>query len=662
MSALPSALPEAVEPPVRGEGLLRRLEVPFLKLERALPAALVETGALANVSLATAIGSGIVLLLWYSPSVHDAHASVRAMEAAPLTAGLVRSLHRYSSDATVLFAALHALRLFLARRFVGARWLAWVTGIALVGLLWFVGWLGYWLVWDEPARQIAVGSARLVDGLPIFADPLSRSFLADVTLNSLIFFVVFFVHMLLPLAMGVFLWLHIARVSRSRFFPNAKVSAAAVGVMVALSLGLPAAAGAPAKMAVLPRAFEIDAWFLFPLALTDRLGAGALWAVGLVGGALVFAAPWLLGRGRARVALVDGGRCNACTLCFRDCPYDAIRLVPREGGPVLAQVDASKCVGCGICAGACDAAAIALPWRPVLAARKRVDAWLERERRWVAYVCAESAGGRLAHPITGDSPRLPGWNVVTVPCSGWLHPLTVERALRHGAPGVLVATCAGCRFREGHTWTAQRVAQAREPILRSGGDRVRVVALDRDQPDALVRAAEDFVAGRPSPAPSRRVLAAGIAGVALTGAAWAGSHVPYVAPEAVPELVVSFKHPGQVSEDCRTLSQEEKLALPPHMRRDRVCDRARASVRLRVRVDGREAVARSYAPRGLWGDGNSVGVEHLALAPGVHAVEVALGDAHDPAAWAFVDARDVEIVPGERRVVTFDRVRGFEWN
>ena len=84
---------------------------------------------------------------WYRPSVHQAYASVAAT-VGPWAAGLMRSLHRYSSDAAMFFALVHALRLFFERRFTGPRWLAWVTGIVGLGVLWFVGWTGYWLVWD----------------------------------------------------------------------------------------------------------------------------------------------------------------------------------------------------------------------------------------------------------------------------------------------------------------------------------------------------------------------------------------------------------------------------------------------------------------------------------------------------------------------------------
>jgi quinol-cytochrome oxidoreductase complex cytochrome b subunit len=227
-----------VEPPVRGETVLRACGTIFVRLdswvEQALPSEMnpfAQTGAIANTTFLIAAASGIALLFWYSPSVHRAYDTVLAMSAAPWTARLVRSIHRYASDACMFFVLLHATKLFLQRRFGGARWLAWTTGVLLLATLWAVGWLGYWLVWDERARQLALGTARMLDVLPVFADPLSRSFLSDEDVNSLLFFLVFFMHMLLPLAMGAALWLHITRLSRPRFLTRWPMTACVSGVL-----------------------------------------------------------------------------------------------------------------------------------------------------------------------------------------------------------------------------------------------------------------------------------------------------------------------------------------------------------------------------------------------------------------------------------------------
>src|SRR5690606_26633012 len=105
----------------------------------------------------------------------------------------------YSSDACMLFVLLHALQALGARKVGPARRLPWIAGLVMVGVIWLDGWTGYWLVWDEAARQVALATAAFLDVLPIFPEPLARSFLVDDGVNSLLFFVVFFIHMLIPL-------------------------------------------------------------------------------------------------------------------------------------------------------------------------------------------------------------------------------------------------------------------------------------------------------------------------------------------------------------------------------------------------------------------------------------------------------------------------------
>lgn len=673
-------------PPARGQRLLDLLERPFSALDRwvhrALPERLnpfTQTGAVANTAFLIACITGILLLFWYVPSVHQAYASVEGMGEQPLTAGLMRSLHRYSSDGCMLFVALHALRYLASARLGGARWLAWVTGLLALGLLWFVGWLGYWLVWDQRGQAVATGTAKLLDGLPLFAEPLSRSFLTDATVSSLLFFVVFFLHMLIPLGMGVVLWLHITRLSRPRFLANLPLTLWMLASMVALSLLWPATSAEPARMTEPAAAYTMDWWFLLPVALTDRLGTGALWALVLVGGAVLFGAPWWMFRKRAPAAQVDTPRCNACERCVADCPYGAIRMVARTDDrryPTQAQVDPSRCVGCGICAGSCDTAGIGLPWLRTTDVRARMDAFVDRalaagQAPHIAFLCADSAASGLeVDPSTGTCHALPGYLCWAVPCAGWVHALTVERALRHGAGGVLVVACAegGCAFREGALWTQLRMAGRREPPLRGAvdGHRVRVLRLDKGQRRALQDAAGAFLEGKPipeRPRPRRVVqLAVGaILAVALTAVTAVASDFPYRRPTTEGALlVVSFKHAGATGENCRKVTEEERARMPVHMRRDQVCERGRAPVRLRVRVDGRTIHHGTYEPRGLFGDGHSIAVEHLAVQPGARWVEVALGETSNPEEWTRVFQKRLKLQEGARRVVLFERGTGFQ--
>ncbi|MCC6621605.1 MAG: hydrogenase iron-sulfur subunit [Deltaproteobacteria bacterium] len=741
-SGVPAAIRDA-QPPVWGEALWRPIDRGFQRafalVGRAVPDAhnpLLHLGALANLALIVAIASGVLLLVWYTPSHTGAWESTRAMEAAPWTAGLVRSLHRYASDATILLSLLHGLQVLAARRLAGPRWVAWVTGFVSVGLIWLVGWTGYWLVWDERAQLVAVGTAQALDVLPIFTDPLARSFITNESVSSLLFFVVFFCHMLLPLLLGISLWLHLSRLARPRFLTSRALTLWALGALVLLSLVAPATSAPAADMSRVPAETTMDWWYLLPLFLTDRLSGGMLWLVTLGVGVVGLSVPWLLvrrrraaapdavaappaatpaappetcrvtgaptapasapktaepvaDRRRAIPAIVDEARCNACETCFKDCPYDAISMIARSDGrkfPSVARVDPARCVGCGICAGSCDSSGIGLPWLPAPGERQRVDAWLEgapRGETMVAFACARSAASRWTiDPTDGTTPALPGYRVVAVPCAGWVHTLTVERALRHGAAGVIVASCrpGGCAYREGAQWTADRLAATREPALRLDHvdpRRVRHVALDAFEAGALTTEAAAFresclraeqpaipAAPRARRSASRvATLVVGIVVAALLGAAtWLPSDLPYRTPaDPEPQLVVSFKVAGAVTQSCRELSPAELAELPPHKRVPRVCERGRQPVRLVVRRDGVVVHDALYQPSGAFGDGASVALTTLPMPIGLHDIALSIGSREDEAAIGN-GARALEFHPHTRRVITFDALGGFNWH
>ncbi|HAM56055.1 MAG TPA: hypothetical protein DCQ64_11875, partial [Candidatus Rokubacteria bacterium] len=124
---------------------------------------LYHSGTIAVFSLAVALVTGIYLFLFYRVGTDAAHQSIEGIMAHPLGIGsLMRSLHRYSSDAAMLAAALHGLKMFLNDRSWGARWIGWVTGLTLLALVWVTGATGYWLVWDTQAQVLSVTSAKLL--------------------------------------------------------------------------------------------------------------------------------------------------------------------------------------------------------------------------------------------------------------------------------------------------------------------------------------------------------------------------------------------------------------------------------------------------------------------------------------------------------------------
>ena len=681
----PASGDEALSPDVLGGRLWRGLERGFLHADRLLARVLPErcnplmhTGAIAMIALVVALASGVLLLVWYRPSLHLAWSSVADMARQPLGAGLVRSLHRYSSDLALAAAVIHALRLFFERRFTGPRWLAWVTGVAAVGATWFVGWTGYWLVWDTRAHAVAAGTARALDVLPVFADPMGRSFLTDHSLNSLLFFVVFFAHMLVPLVMGILLWLHMARLPRPNWIAKGPLALWAVAAMVAMSVARPADIADRARMTQIRRDYAIDAWYLAPVALTDRSSGGAIWAVTLGAGLVLAGVPWWMARRRTKRATIYAVRCTACGQCRDDCPYDAIEMVPRTAGPtkyaLQAEVNPDKCIGCGICAASCDGFGTDLIGFSSVPELRRAEAWVREsvaagEAPLIVFACGAAVADELsADPATGRCSALPSARVMRVPCGGWVHMTTIERLLRVGAARVAVVACHSgpCHYRDGARYLVERIGGSRHPHFRADRaprDRMHVVQTDPTDHVSLIRKLSALDRGAPEDRRPSRTLAAAAAVAVTAVVSWgvvAASEWRYSSPDASGSaLIVTFKHPGQVIARGRALTAAELEKIPVHMRRDRVYSRERAAVRMRVTVDGRTVVVGVFPPKGVWHDGNSIAAETVFLPGGTHDVEVAIGDTHDPEEWSHQMRRRIEFTETARRVVSFDRVAGF---
>ena len=147
-----------------------------------------------------AAATGIFLYIFFETSVDGAYRSVEYMTNDQwYLAGVMRSLHRYSSDGMVLGMALHLTREWSFDRYRCVRWYAWFTGVPVIWLLYASGLSGYWLVWDELAQYVALGSMEWLDVLGIFGEPVATNFLAPGSMTDRFFTLLVFIHIFVPL-------------------------------------------------------------------------------------------------------------------------------------------------------------------------------------------------------------------------------------------------------------------------------------------------------------------------------------------------------------------------------------------------------------------------------------------------------------------------------
>jgi NAD(P)H-flavin reductase/ferredoxin/quinol-cytochrome oxidoreductase complex cytochrome b subunit len=248
-------------------------------------------------------GSGLYLYPFFETGLAGAHASVEALTHRQWYAGgVLRSVHRYASDALVVTMLAHMLRHFAFDRLRGFRWFSWASGVALVWGVYISGINGYMLPWDRLSQFVIVASFEWLDWLPGFGGRLVRNVLYASSVNDRFFSLLAFMHIGLPLLVLLAMWIHVQRVAKAKTTPPRPILWSVTLTLVALALVRPATSqGGIADFAVAPASVALDWFYLIVFPLLYAWPLGPVWA--LLGGAtaLLVLLPWLPPkRGRAK--------------------------------------------------------------------------------------------------------------------------------------------------------------------------------------------------------------------------------------------------------------------------------------------------------------------------------------------------------------------------
>ncbi len=347
-----------------GRAVMKRLQSLlqwlFLRLEALFNAAfgdklnpLYHLGAMSFFLFWVVAGSGLYLYAFFETGVAQAYSSVEALTHGQWFAGgILRSVHRYASDAMVVTMLVHLLRHFAFDRFHGFRWFSWATGVALIWGVYISGINGYMLPWDRLAQFVIVASFEWLDWLPSFGGTLMRNFIHPTSVGDRFFSLLSFMHIGLPLVVLLLMWVHVQRVPKARTTPPRPIVVSLLATLAALSLARPVLSqGGAADLGTAATTLQLD-WFYLPLfPLIDRWPLGQVWALAMGGTALLVLLPWWppkfhRGARRERQVVVHGaaGAAHAVAICAR---------AKHAGRPACAR--GSRCPyecrngGCGVC-------------------------------------------------------------------------------------------------------------------------------------------------------------------------------------------------------------------------------------------------------------------------------------------------------------------------
>jgi menaquinol-cytochrome c reductase cytochrome b subunit len=172
-------------------------------------------GAIGLILFAILTVTGLLLMLYYHPSVPQAYDDMKELQFTVSNGMFLRNLHRWPAHAMVIVVFLHMLRVFYHRAYRPPREFNWVIGVVLLLLTLLLSYTGYLLPWDQLALWAVSVGTNMVKAMPVLGPRLRFLLLGGnvVGENALLRFYVLHC-VLLPLAIGFGIALHLWRVRK----------------------------------------------------------------------------------------------------------------------------------------------------------------------------------------------------------------------------------------------------------------------------------------------------------------------------------------------------------------------------------------------------------------------------------------------------------------
>lgn len=670
---------------------LRALEKAWISVEGAINRfaksdfnPLHHLGTLTIFMLVVLIATGTYLTLIYRPGAEVAYETVEKISST-WYGSLIRSVHRYASDAMIILILLHLVRMLFGDRFWGQRWVAWTSGWIMLAMVWLTGTFGYWMIWDQRAQwmtEYMMETLAGTSGLTYIAPDLASRTFSN-------FVIILFLHVFLPLIGFLGIYIHGLRLSRARWWSPRWASIQAVVGLVVLSLIKPTQSFAPADLSTLVESVPMDAYYLGFLPLIDKMGNVIFWGLAILIGGSLFLLPWLASGRDDGPALVTDAKCTGCVLCYAECPYDAIRMVPRDddsGYQKLAVINAKQCTACGICVGACPTDAIDLKGgysseqtfnvirgalhREVKEGHPVTVVFVSQRAKALGGIPAQlNVSGEKAHVAVAGWGESEAARVVTavLPSVGAVNIEWIKSLLNgEGARDVVIVSHPydDALNREDAHWILNRL-HLRPALVTKGLHWLEVTPGDAG---TLAKFLDDLhsehtqskksapllppVKGRSKLVPSLvsalvgTVLLLGLFALALPLDVKAGMSA---AENSALRIAVDAK--GKVE----LAKIPEGVTLPEGADAEKIFGGTHYPMSVRVVVDGATMLDETYKPSGISGNGRISALEFLEIEPGTRRVEVWVKDDSDE--YRSVFSGKIVFEKGKALILAYDEAR-----
>ncbi len=171
--------------------------------------------------------SGVLVMIYYHPSVDYAYSSVKDISYVVFGGRLMRNIHKWAGEAMIIFVFLHMARVFYTSSYKKGREFNWLVGLVLLMLTLGLNLSGYILTWDQLAYWALVIVANIVQSPKEITDILGITQYFDIgALQKEIFLggtvpgeesvirIYLFHIVLFPLIMSILLAIHFWRIRK----------------------------------------------------------------------------------------------------------------------------------------------------------------------------------------------------------------------------------------------------------------------------------------------------------------------------------------------------------------------------------------------------------------------------------------------------------------
>ena len=161
------------------------------------------------------VTTGILLMLYYHPSVPQAYADMKDVQFVVASGVFLRNLHRWSAHAMVFLVFAHMFKVFYRGAYRPPRQFNWVIGVLLLLVTLLLSYTGYLLPWDQLAYWAVTVGSNIAKAVPVMGNKMRFLLLGgnEVNANALLRFYVLHC-VILPLVAVALVGIHFWRIRK----------------------------------------------------------------------------------------------------------------------------------------------------------------------------------------------------------------------------------------------------------------------------------------------------------------------------------------------------------------------------------------------------------------------------------------------------------------